>query len=67
MRSFGTIERVLDTPSEVQPIVVLLDIESVYISAVLGLDILDVCMLLVDNFINRILHRKGSNIEPLEE
>ena len=56
--SQGLIEIALDTPPNVRPIYVLMDIVTVDIPALLELDVLDGENLYADNVTNRLVHRQ---------
>ena len=56
VRSQGKIQIAMETPANVRPISVLLDIVPVDVPALLGLDVMDGECIYADNVINRLVH-----------
>ena len=65
VRSLGLIEVAQQTPAPRRPIPILLDIVSVDIPALLGLDVLDAECLYADNVTNRLVHRNVTSKEGM--
>ena len=63
--SLGLIEVALQTPAPRHPIRILLDIVSVDIPALLGLDVLDAEYLYADNAANLLVHRRVTSKEGM--
>ena len=65
-KSLGLIELAIATSDNITPIHFLMDVVSVDIPALLGLDIMDGNCLMVENITNRLWHRVILHDEPLE-